>query len=249
MTQTYEEPSSGGGCGRRSLSATDQACRDCAVHSRAFCAVLDDKALLQLEALHSFRDLSGEDSLFMEGDDATYFYTILSGAFRLSKLLPDGRRQIIGFALPGEFMGLSVEDNYICNAEALTGSRLCRFSVTDLKRIGRKNPEMDRQLLTMTNATLSQAQDHMLLLGRMNAKEKIASFLCSLMKRAAAADQPKDPIALPMSRADIADYLGLTIETVSRTFTRLKTDKIISLPDHAQVKVDDMAALVSLAEG
>ena len=66
---------------------------------------------------------------------------------------------------------------------------------------------------------------------------------------AAAADQPKDPIALPMSRADIADYLGLTIETVSRTFTRLKTDKIISLPDHAQVKVDDMAALVSLPAG
>lgn len=249
MTRTHGAPSFEDACARRGATPTDMSCRDCAVHSRAFCAVLDDETLVRLEALHSYCDLSGEDSLFMEGDDATYFYTILSGSFRLSKLLPDGRRQITGFALPGEFIGLSLGETYDCNAEALTVSKLCRFTVTDLKQIGRENPEMEGRLLTMTHTTLNYAQDHMLLLGLMNAKEKVASFLCSLMKRTAGIDQTSDHISLPMSRSDIADYLGLTIETVSRTFTRLKNDKIISLPDHARVKVDDMTALVSLAEG
>ena len=237
MTRTHGAPSFEDACARRGATPTDMSCRDCAVHSRAFCAVLDDETLVRLEALHSYCDLSGEDSLFMGGDDATYFYTILSGSFRLSKLLP------------GEFIGLSLGETYDCNAEALTVSKLCRFTVTDLKQIGRENPEMEGRLLTMTHTTLNYAQDHMLLLGLMNAKEKVASFLCSLMKRTAGIDQTSDHISLPMSRSDIADYLGLTIETVSRTFIRLKNDKIISLPDHARVKVDDMTALVSLAEG
>lgn len=224
-------------------------CRDCAVHTRAFCAVLDDTDLARLEQLHTIVHLDGEDGLFLEGDDATFFFTVLSGALRLSKLLPDGRRQITGFVLPGEFIGLSAGDTYVDNAEALTDTSLCRFSVSDLQRIGRENPKMDGRLLAMTNSTLTQARDHMLLLGRMKAPEKIASFLISLLDRAAAADQPAEPLHLPMGRADIADYLGLTIETVSRTFTRLKVDNVVSLPVHNRVRIDDMDALIELAEG
>ena len=236
-------------CGRGKSVSSTGFCKKCTVQTRAFCAVLDDDTLTQLEQLHTICTLESDESLFMEGDAATSFFTVLKGALRLSKLLPDGRRQITGFVLPGEFIGLSPRDTYAHNAEALTDASLCRFSVADLKRIGESAPEMNSRLLDMTNTNLGLAQDHMLLLGRMNALEKTASFLCSLIERAAAADQPTNPLTLAMSRADIADYLGLTIETVSRTFTRLKADHVISLPEHNKVRVDDMEALTRLAEG
>lgn len=241
--------STGMHCGRDKSSTSGGYCRDCAIRTRAFCAVLDDSALAQLDRLHTVCDLASDDSLFMEGDAANNFYTVLTGALRLSKLRPDGRRQITGFVLPGEFIGLSSGESHAYNAEAITDASLCCFTIPNLARIAKENPEMDSRLLAMTNASLSLAHDHMLLLGRMNALEKIASFLCSLLERASAADQPTAPLPLPMSRADIADYLGLTIETVSRTFTRLKADNVISLPEHNQVQVDDMVALTRLAEG
>ncbi|MBT4045728.1 MAG: helix-turn-helix domain-containing protein [Rhodospirillaceae bacterium] len=249
LTRAHEGPSLGLGCGRRQTPSSVGFCRKCAVQTRAFCAVLDDAALAQLEQLHVICDLDSEENLFIEGDPATAFFTVIKGALRLSKSLPDGRRQITGFVLPGEFIGLSTGKVYAHNADALTEASLCRFSNSDMERIGQEIPEMNSRLLAMTNSSLSQAQDHMLLLGRMNALEKTANFLCGLINRAAAADQPIDPLVLPMSRADIADYLGLTIETVSRTFTRLKADNIISLPEHNRVRVNDMAALLQLAEG
>ncbi len=249
LTQVYEEPARRPGCRRGEAQASEGFCRQCAVQSRAFCAVLDDAALAQLEALHTLYELAPEESLFMEGDRAASFFTVLKGSLRLSKLLPDGRRQITGFVLPGEFIGLSPNASHAQNAEALVEASLCRFSISDLERIGAENPAMKNRLLEMTNTSLVRAQEHMLLLGRMTALEKIASFLCNLIERAAAANLPSEPLALPMSRADIADYLGLTIETVSRTFTKLKTDQIISLPEHNQVEVGDMESLVRLAEG
>ena len=249
LTRAYEEPARRIRCRRRESVSSEGFCRDCAVQSRAFCSVLDNDALAKLEGLHSFRDLAPEESLFMEGDTAASFFTVLKGCLRLSKLLPDGRRQIIGFVVPGEFIGLSSEAGHVYNAEALVEASLCRFTIRDLESIGEGNPAMKGRLLDMTNANLGRAHEHMLLLGRMRALEKIASFLCNLIVRAAAADLPSEPLALPMSRADIADYLGLTIETVSRTFTRLKTSSIIALPEHNRVEVIDMAGLLLLAEG
>lgn len=237
------------GCGRGLSSATVGSCRKCSVKTRAFCAMLDDDALDQLERLHTMCDLDSEESLFMEGDAATSFFTVLKGALRLSKLLPDGRRQIIGFVLPGEFLGLTPGQSHGHNAEALMPSSLCRFALSDLERIGRKAPEMNSRLLAMTSSMLSLAEEHMLLLGRMNALEKTANFLQCLHERAAATNQTTSPLILPMSRADIADYLGLTIETISRTFTKLKVNKIISLPEHNLVLIDDVEALARLAEG
>ncbi|MDA1100542.1 MAG: helix-turn-helix domain-containing protein [Proteobacteria bacterium] len=249
LTRAHEGPLPDMSCGRRQSRASVRICRECTVQTRAFCAVLDDAALAQMERLHTICCLAGEESLFMEDDAAIAFFTVLKGALRLSKLLPDGRRQITGFVLPGEFIGLAAGEVYAHNADALMDTSLCRFSLTDLDRIGQENPELNSRLLAMTNSNLSLAQDHMLLLGRMNALEKTANFLCSLRTRVAAADQPIDPLVLPMCRADIADYLGLTIETVSRTLTRLKANNIISLPEHNLVRINDIAALTQLAEG
>jgi len=249
FNQVYGEPARRISCRRGKSASSEGFCSDCAVQSRAFCSVLDDKALANLEGMHTLCYLAPEEILFMEGDRAASFFTVLKGCLRLSKLLPDGRRQITGFVLPGEFIGLSSENNYVYNAEAVIDTSLCRFTIRDLEHIGEENPAMKGRLLDMTNANLARAQEHMLLLGRMTALEKIASFLSNLIVRAAAADLPNEPLALPMNRADIADYLGLTIETVSRTFTKLKTDSIIALPEHNQVEVIDMAGLLLSAEG
>ncbi len=248
LTQIYGEPARRISCRRGEPTSSKGSCRNCAVQSRAFCSVLDDKALAKLDGLHTFCDLAPEQSLFMEGDRAASFFTVLKGCLRLSKLLSDGRRQITGFVLPGEFIGLSSKNSHAYNAEALVEASLCRFAIRDLECISEANPAMKGRLLDMTNTDLARAQEHMLLLGRMTALEKIASFLSNLIVRAAAADLPSEPLALPMSRADIADYLGLTIETVSRTFTKLKTDRIIALPEHNQVEVINLAGLLLLAE-
>ena len=231
-------------CGKPAAAAANGHCRDCAVHARAFCAVLDDAALASLDKLHAIVDLGRDDCLYLEGDMAADFFTILSGALRLSNLLPDGRRQITGFVLPGEFVGLSTAKTYIDNADALTEVRLCRFSRSDLARMGQDYPELDGRLLAMTNDTLTRAREHMLLLGRMTAPEKIAHFLFSLALRVQASGQPAGQLVLPMSRSDIADFLGLTIETVSRTFTELKSDNVISLPEHNRVLAGSKAPFV-----
>jgi CRP/FNR family transcriptional regulator len=110
-------------------------------------------------------------------------------------------------------------------------------------------PRLERKMFTMTVKDLVAAQEQMLLLGRKTAKEKVATFLLKLARRAAQQGHPPSPVALPMSRADIADYLGLTIETVSRTFTQLKREGIIGLPDAGRVILTDECGLKELAEG
>jgi CRP/FNR family transcriptional regulator len=115
-------------CGRVQASGASGYCSDCIVHTRAFCAALDGPALAKLETLQSVVELQSEETLFMEGDEAASFFTVLTGALRISKLLPDGRRQITGFVLPGEFVGLSAAETYVDHAEALTDAKVCRFA-------------------------------------------------------------------------------------------------------------------------
>ena len=113
--------------------------------------------MAQLDRLHTVCDLASNDSLFMEDDAAGNFYTVLSGALRLLKLRPDGRRRITGFVLPGEFIGPSTSKTHTCNAEALTDASLCCFAIPNFGRIAKENPEMDGQLPAMTNTSLSLA--------------------------------------------------------------------------------------------
>ncbi|MDP6343897.1 MAG: helix-turn-helix domain-containing protein [Alphaproteobacteria bacterium] len=240
-------------CDQTAKSSTEAVadgdfCRECAVRDRAFCAELGDDGLVQLDLMHAIVNLEEEETLFLEGDDAKAFFTLLSGALRISKLLPDGRRQIAGFLLPGDYAGLTIGDSYTYNAEAIAESTLCQFGRRDIEKFAAQHRDMERRLLAMTNTNLVEAQDHMLLLGRMNPMEKIASFLRGLSSRAIEVGRSSDPLFLPMSRSDIADYLGLTMETVSRTFTRLKRDGVIELPEPNLVRINDVARLAHLTE-
>jgi CRP/FNR family transcriptional regulator len=148
---------------------------------------------------------------------------------RLYKLLPDGRRQIVGFALPGDFLGMTVSARHSFSADAIGPVAICRFSKAAFARFIEDKPHLLRRINELAVRELSQAQDHMVLLGRRSAEEKVATFLLGWRDRLARAAGPAKTVPLPMSRQDIADFLGLTIETVSRTFTKLERDGVIDI--------------------
>ncbi len=167
------------------------------------------------------------EELFAEGDAADWFYKVVTGAIRTSKLLSDGRRQIGAFHLAGEIFGLEAGRNHRFTAEALAGATLLAYCRTSLGPSARDGGALREEVLSSAIRSLDRAQEHMLLLGRKTAQEKVAAFLLDM------ADRMPDgggQFELPMPRSDIADYLGLTIETVSRTLSQFTRDGLIRLP-------------------
>jgi len=184
--------------------------------------------------------------VFFEGDPANSLFNVKLGVVKLFKLLVDGRTQITGFLFPGDFLGLALLSKYAYSCEAVTAAELCKFPRLEFERMLERFPAFERQVLSTASNELASAQDQMLLLGRKTAQERLATFLLMMQKRAAAPSD-SDEIILPMSRQDIGDYLGLTIETVSRTVTRLRKSGVIELPDPHRFLVRDADALKSLS--
>ena len=187
------------------------------------------------------------ESLFIEGDPADNFYEVLSGTVRLHKLLPDWRRQITGFLSAGHLLGLSHANAYVYSAEGIGPVTVLCYPRARMDRLMDEVPGLARRLLAAASDELRQAQDQMLLLGRKTAAEKMASFLAALA--ALQGGEDADEVELPMSRNDIADYLGLTMETVSRTLAKLKRDRLIALPTHTRIELLDRDRLEELATG
>lgn len=223
------------------------ACTHCDTRRMAVCAALQDNEVSELERAMTFIRLEANNALVEEGEPRRRVYTLTSGMLRLSLALPDGRRQITGFLMPGDYLGLADDETYAQTAEAVIPSGLCSFSVTDMDRLIDRFPRLKDRLHTMTRTALRQARETQMILGRLAPSEKVASFLLIMASRAAARGQPESPVHLPMTRTDIADYLGLTIETVSRTFTKLKTQGLIRLPDPHAVEIVDKERLSSVA--
>lgn len=224
-------------------------CGACSVRHLTFCAPLGEEELAYVTSIVSNVELSPGDPLFDEGEPAAHIFSVTAGAMKVYKLLPDGRRQIIGFLFAGDFLGLANDENYAYSAEAITYASLCRFPRKKLEALLERFPHMERRLLGMASHELAAAQEQMLLLGRKTAREKIASFLLTLSSRATQRGQAANPISVPMSRTDIGDYLGLTTETVSRTFTQLKTEKLITLLPAGKVDLTSVDSLREIAEG
>jgi CRP/FNR family transcriptional regulator len=186
--------------------------------------------------------------LFSEGDPAKFLYTIVRGIFQIYKLLPDGRRQITGFLLPGDFLGLADDDVYAYSAEAMTDAALYRYRFRELEALLVRYPGMENRLLVVASHELAEAQEQMLLLGRKTATEKVASFLLTFADRAAQRGEDSDVLFIPMTRHAIADYLGITTETVSRILSRLRHDGLISSPSNNQIEILDREALCRISE-
>ena len=172
------------------------------------------------------RALAKDEELFAEGDRADCFYKVISGAVRSYKLLTDGRRQIDAFHLPGDFFGLEAGAKHRFSVEAVCPAQVLVLRRCRLPVLAEEDPAFRDEVMAAVLTNLERAQDHMLLLGRKTAQEKMATFLLGMADRLSDDDEYFD---LPMSRVDIADHLGLTIETVSRTLSQFSRDRLIRL--------------------
>jgi CRP/FNR family nitrogen fixation transcriptional regulator len=167
--------------------------------------------------------------IYGQDEPADYIYKVISGAVRTYKVLADGRRQIQAFHTPGDIFGFEFEDEHSFSAEAITPSRVLVMKRSAVMSLAERDRDAARQLWTLTARELQQAQSHVMLLTK-TAQERVVSFLLEMAARAAG-----DALELPMSRQDIADYLGLTIETVSRTLTNLENAAAIALPSSRRI--------------
>ena len=220
-------------------------CLGCDVRSRALCGVLGVDELTGMKTFGWTIRLGPGQTLFHEGDPATRVFTLTSGTLKLYKLLADGRRHVTGFMHPGDFLGISVDDEHAFTAEALEDAQLCSFPRDRFDNFVETHPQMERELYRMAAHELAAAHRQMVLLGRKTATERFASFLLCLADRTAAV---ADKVHLSMSRSDIADYLGLTKETVSRVLSALKGSRVIRLAAMDEVELLDRQRLEQIAD-
>lgn len=191
-----------------------------------------------IEMMGAPMNFARNSEIYGEGEPADYLYQVISGTVRTSKILADGRRQVGSFYLAGDIFGLEVDDEHTFSAEAITDSRVLVIKRSALVSLAARDSEVARQLWTLTGRELARVQEHILLLVK-TAQERVAGFLLEMAARAPAGDT----IELPMPRQDIADYLGLTIETVSRTLTMLENEGAIALPTSRRVTLRKRATL------
>jgi len=220
----------------------------CSVRHLAVCSALSPDEVDALESVTVHQQVPMGATLARSGEPRQHVYTLTQGALRLVRTLADGRRQINGFVLRGDYLGLSGSDLHRHDIEAIADSRVCRVGLAQMRELRTRFPHLERKLLQRACQALDEAQDAALSLARLQPAEKVADFLLRLAAREARLGGEALKVTLPMGRGDIADHLGLTMETVSRTFTRLRQQGLIVLPHLHVVEIVDEAGLRSLAE-
>jgi CRP/FNR family transcriptional regulator len=201
----------------------------------------------RLEKIMRTKSLAVDELLVEQGAPRRQVYTLTSGMLRLYSELPDGRRQISGFLLPGDYLGLADEEIYSQTVDAVVPSTLCAFRVRDMDELMDDSPALRDRLYILTRDALRQARDSQMMLGRLAPVEKLASFLLLLSARLEKHGLTANPVQLSMNRTDIADHLGMTIETVSRSFTKLRMQGLIHLPEPHVVEICNVRSLTSVA--
>lgn len=258
--QVIREKHSSGGLGRLESRAEAQICSckpgnglaapgcpDCTTKDLSVCGALEPDELEEVERIGRSLCAPSKTTLFEHGREASFVYNLTSGALRLSKLLPDGRRQVVGFALPGDFLGLALAPTHMFTADALTAVKFCQFPRAAFSNLLMVKPHLLRRLMEIAAHELTLAQDQMVILGQRSAEEKIAAFLIGMRNRYARLNGQCVHVPLPMTRLDIGDHLGLTVETVSRTIARLAREKVIVIVPEG-VRLLDVARLECIAE-
>jgi CRP/FNR family transcriptional regulator len=198
-----------------------------------FCGeACDTRELAQLKRLATPIRYDGGQTIFSEGGAAKNAFGLSHGVVRLYRLLPDGRRQVVAFALPGDFLAMPLADRFGFSADAVGEVGLCRFPREELKRFIETSPNIMWLLIEFAVRELQSAQDQLTLLGSGSAEERVAAFLINWRKRTARVTPMSQAVPLPMRRQDIADFLGLQLETVSRTFAKLEQRDVIRIVPH-----------------
>lgn len=213
-------------------SNSASACDHCQARKLSVCAALEPGELASLDKLARKLCFPSRETMFEQDEPSDVVYNITGGAVRLYKLLPDGRRQVVGFALTGDFLGLSMAERNVFSADALTEVTACQFTRQNFSDFVDNHPHLLRRLHAFASHELSIAQEQMVILGRRTAEEKVVAFLIGMRDRWARVNGSTVNVPLPMTRQDIGDFLGLTVETVSRMFTRLAKQKsLVITPD------------------
>lgn len=226
-------------------------CRSCESRHKGVCGALTPEQLLQLSR-HTVKSVvEKEQEMLAAGGDIERYSNILSGVVKLTKLMADGRQQIVGLQFAPDLLGRPFKRQSDLSAEAATSVRICSFPKSVLEEIIRKSPKMEHRLYEQTLRELDDARDWMLTLGRKTASEKVASFLYLIARHIDPdVDASTGPIhfELPLKRADIADFLGLTIETVSRQLTKLRNSGVIKIENNRTIIIDHVDMLARLCE-
>lgn len=235
-------------------SPTSVQCQHCDARHVGMCDALSDVDMSFLARVAQRVNVPTGKAFIDEGSDAKYFYDLSQGDVRVFKSLADGRRQVTGFMGAGHFLGLAINGKYAFSAEAMNDVQLCRFDRGALQKVFLEFPALERKLLDVATHEMVVAQEQMLLLGRKTALERVASFLMAWTDRLEIDPSGNAPdlaftMRLPMNRTDLADYLGLTIESVSRAFSRLKQCGYIAFTHSHAVTVLKRRHLIRLTNG
>lgn len=233
------------------LNMIPARCEKCVLRHRSICSALSESELNDFSRIARQRKIAAGQVI--NGEDDVVLANIVSGVIKLTKTLSDGRQQIVGLQFPPDFLGRIYTERTPYFAEAATEVELCTFPRSGFETMLDRYPNLEHRLFEHTLDELDSAREWMLLLGRKTAQEKVASLLLMIASRAPNVGCHHAPelefarFTLPLTRADLADYLGLTLETVSRQITKLKTKGIIELVDNREIIVPDIKALEQVA--
>lgn len=226
-------------------------CEDCPIRHRAVCAHCEADELAELEEIKYYRSFEAGQTIIWSGDQMNFVGSVVSGVASLTQTMEDGRTQMVGLLLPSDFVGRPGRDSAPYDVVATTDVVMCCFRRRPFEDLMSRTPHIAHRLLQMTLDELDAAREWMLVLGRKTAREKIASLLSIIARRDASATKKgvSGPIVfdLPLTREAMADYLGLTLETVSRQISALKKDEVILLQGKRHVTVPDVSRLMDEA--
>ncbi|MDQ4420915.1 Crp/Fnr family transcriptional regulator [Sphingobium sp. DEHP117] len=227
-------------------------CTTCVVRNRAICSALEMDEISLLGKMGRHHKLIAGQTLIWEGEDSLLVANVIEGVLKLSTSLSDGREQIVGVVYPSDFIGRPFGTRVQHNVTALTDAHVCTFSSSDFDRFAQTHPQLEHKLLERTLTELDRTRRWLLLLGRMTASEKLAYFLLDMSQRLVRPDcaneGPIDGFDLPFGRQQIADILGLTIETVSRRLNDFKVQGLIAVPSRRRIEILDREALENITE-
>jgi len=230
--------------------ARDQdPCVGCASKRFGICHPLDAQALDDISDDSDRHALPAKGVIFREGDPATRAFSLLEGIVKLSRLLPDGRQQVVGFRFRGDLLGYTASATYPFDAELLTPGQFCRIERNRLDALLRRYPALERRVLDMCLGELATTQEHLVTVARRSAEARVAAFLVGLVEAHKRRGLMVGDLPMPMTRSDIGDFLGLTLETVSRAFTSFKRHGWIAEPGGQRLRVLDLPAIQHLCAG
>lgn len=215
----------------------DKTCDRCPIRHRAVCATCDADEIIELDKMKFYRSFEAGQPIMWSGDRMEFVGSIVSGTATIERLMEDGRKQTMGLLLPSDFIGRPGRNVAMYDVTAVTDVTLCCFRRESFEKMLVETPHVSQRMLEMALDELDAARDWMLLLGRKTAREKIATFLMMVARRTATDIDVQSHFELPLTREAMADYLGLTIETVSRQFSAFRKEGLIVLEDKRRISI------------